>query len=58
MSELDEQRLRLHQHAERVELLGQMVGKFLRDTPGADSQELSAYVRSTSREIGLGEPGD
>lgn len=58
MSEIDEQRLRLHQHAERVELLGQMIAKFLRDTPGAGAAELSAYARSTSREIGLGEPGD
>lgn len=49
----DELRLRMHKHAELVELLGQMIGKFMRDTPGAGSLEISAYARATAREIGL-----
>lgn len=46
-----------HRHQEKVRLLGEMLGKFLRDNPGCSSDVFAAYEARTAREIGL-EPAE
>ena len=45
--------LRLERHRRKVDLLGDMLVKFLRDEPGATNAQFAAFEAMTAKEIGL-----
>lgn len=49
----DPQWVLLERHEQKVELLGDMLAKFLRDNPRADTAAIAVYEAQVSREIGL-----
>lgn len=47
----DPQWLQLERYRQRIDLLGEMLAKYLRDEPGATAEQRAAYEKTTTLEI-------